>query len=747
MKKERPLKDQNLLKHLIATVAIGVILLLAGLIMIFRVRDQYRSSIIDEAQADAKAYGKYLETAMKAKYLTDDLLDQRLEGGMRAAAMLWPEQEISGTLMGALGLDELYRYNAKGVIIASGSGKYLGWSSYPGHPVQAFLDSKEAFLIEEIREDTESDLYYKYAYIRLSDGGFLQGGILADSIVKLEEEFLVEDLLRDMMNRNSLRITEAAFINQDSQIQVAGSTPEKVRELLTPAALQAIERGDAYLWEQPGDFLQVQIPIIAGGIYAGTLLLQYSLEGTQGVTMSIFITGFFALGLILLVLGLALRASYKGQKNLLFLAYHKPLTGLPNKQAFREFMKRPENRSEAPGEHGMILVNYRNFKGTNLAYGHSYGDRMIQKLGQALRDFQAEDSSLYHLTGDRFLLVLRNYGDKKALEGLVKNLLLELEEALASIAMGCSLGILEYMSARHDPDTLIRYGELAARAADPEIPFSYAFFNNTMNDALDREVAIEQELRMLLQGDQDAPSFYLDYQPLYEGKTLQIHGFEALARLHSPRLGQIPPDEFIAAAERSQLINPLGNLILKMAAAFSRDLRNPRLRTHINVSTLQILREDFPATFFRIIRREGAHPQELGIELTESVFAESHQVLNRRLQPFRKEGVLISLDDFGTGYSSFSREEDLGADHLKIDKSFLDRLLEKPKEKSILGDMISMAHKLGYQVVAEGVEVRQQLDYLQEAGCDYLQGFLLSRPLSREQALKAAYDAVELESI
>ncbi len=739
--------DKSFQRFLWAIAAIGLILLLAGLSMLFRVRDDYRTSVLEEASANARAYGKYLETAMKAKALTDELLDQRLEGGVKSAALFWPEQEISGTLMESLGLDDLYLYDENGVIIASGKGTYLGWTAYPGHPVRDFMDSGETFRIEEIREDTESHLTFKFAYSRLPGGGFLQGGILADNIVALQEDFQTENLLRDIMNRNILQITQAAFIDKEDQIQVVGNSPAGIRELLTPEALQAMDRGDTYSWEIPGEFLQVQIPIIAGGSYAGNLLLQYSLEGVQGVTQNILVTGLFALTLILLTLALALRTAYKGNKRLRFLAYHKPLTGLPNKQAYREFIQNPENRSEAPGLHGMILVNYRNFKGTNLAYGHSYGDRMIRLLGETLNTRRPSGSSLFHLTGDRFLLVLRNYGDKKALETLAGSLLLDLEAALASFAMGCSLGILEYMSARHDPDTLIRYGELAARAADPEVPFSYAFFSNAMNDALDREVAIEQELRMLLQGDQDAPSFYLEYQPLYEGETMKIHGFEALARLHSPRLGRIPPDEFIPAAERTQLIYPLGGLILKMAAAFSRDLRNPRLRTHINVSTLQILREDFPATFFRIIRREGAHPEELGIELTESVFAESHQVLNRRLQPFRKEGVLISLDDFGTGYSSFSREEDLGADHLKIDKSFLDRLLEKPKEKSILGDMISMAHKLGYQVVAEGVEVQQQLDYLLDAGCDYLQGYLLSRPLSREQALKAAQDDVEMENI
>lgn len=235
----------------------------------------------------------------------------------------------------------------------------------------------------------------------------------------------------------------------------------------------------------------------------------------------------------------------------------------------------------------------------------------------------------------------------------------------------------------------------------------------------------------------DQNALYLAYQPVLSGETEEIVAFEVLARMRSQTFGQVPPIEFIGIAEKNQLIKKLSDCILDCALDFMKELRSQgkgHLRVAVNVSGYQLLQEDFSEALLQRLKTEEIRPQMLEVEITESVLLENFQHLNEKLRKLRNSGVRVALDDFGTGYSSFMRLQELHLDTIKIDQAFIRRIKEE-KEETLVSDMITMAHRLGLLVVAEGVEEEHQRKNLIHFGCDALQGYYYAKPLTPEEAL------------
>lgn len=253
-----------------------------------------------------------------------------------------------------------------------------------------------------------------------------------------------------------------------------------------------------------------------------------------------------------------------------------------------------------------------------------------------------------------------------------------------------------------------------------------------------REKDIQHELS-LIEADESNGGLYLQYQPILDLKSNQICCFEALARVKSDKLGLISPLEFIPIAEKTKLIIPIGQKVIGQAFQFLKRLKENgfgEISVSINVSAIQLLRNDFNKILFDLITEMGISPANVGLEITESMFADNYQDINRILGELKDSGIHIALDDFGTGYSSLARERELNVSSLKIDKYFIDKLVFIKDEGAITGDIISMAHKLGHFVVAEGVEHEKQRQYLEKYKCDKIQGYLFSKPLDEEDAIE-----------
>jgi EAL domain-containing protein (putative c-di-GMP-specific phosphodiesterase class I) len=288
-------------------------------------------------------------------------------------------------------------------------------------------------------------------------------------------------------------------------------------------------------------------------------------------------------------------------------------------------------------------------------------------------------------------------------------------------------------------DTLLKKLLIASEKAlnTYEREFAICFYDDDMEAQITRAEDIKRELAKAA-SDEDDGGLFLLYQPILDLKQNRICAFEALARLKSDKLGIVPPLEFIPIAERTKLIIPLGYKIIKKSLAFLNRLKASgygSVGVSINVSVIQLLNNDFLENLFKIIADMGANPENICIEITESVFASNYQEINNIIGHLQETGLHIAIDDFGTGYSSLARERELQVNCLKIDKHFIDKLLITKPEKAITGDIISMAHKLGHCAIAEGVEHKKQLKDLQSFCCDKIQGYLIGRPLDEGAAI------------
>ena len=231
----------------------------------------------------------------------------------------------------------------------------------------------------------------------------------------------------------------------------------------------------------------------------------------------------------------------------------------------------------------------------------------------------------------------------------------------------------------------------------------------------------------------------LQYQPIVGLQSDKISGFEALVRLNSDSFGRVTPLEFIPIAEKTKLIIPLGYHIIIKALQFLKKLNERgyhEVAVSINISAIQLLKNDFVPSLCKMIEESAVDPENIILEITESIFASNYQEINQILGRLKGCGMKIAIDDFGTGYSSLARERELNVNCIKIDKSFVDKLMVLEWEKTLTGDIISMGHKLGHCIIAEGVEYDRQKEYLRAYGCDKIQGYLISKPLDENAAIE-----------
>lgn len=304
--------------------------------------------------------------------------------------------------------------------------------------------------------------------------------------------------------------------------------------------------------------------------------------------------------------------------------------------------------------------------------------------------------------------------------------------------IGAQVGIVEIDNNYNSIDQLLKDASVALTYIKDNSSANYAFFNEEIENIVKREEMIEKEIRTAL-SEKNTKKLYLEYQPQVDLKTNQIVGFEALTRMKTKNLGLISPVEFIDIVERKQLMIPFGNWVLKTACNFIGVLNNKGydvIKVAVNISGIQLMRDDFIDTVMDIIKETGIKESNLKLEITESIILEGFTIVNSRLKQLRDLGIEIALDDFGTGYSSLSRIRGLNIDCVKIDKYFISKIPVKDHSELITKEIISMCHKIGLTVIAEGVEVKEQRRYLVENHCDIMQGYLFSKPLSKEKALQ-----------
>jgi PAS domain S-box-containing protein len=443
----------------------------------------------------------------------------------------------------------------------------------------------------------------------------------------------------------------------------------------------------------------------------------------------------------------------RSEDALAYASGHDPLTGLENLNSLKGLLGGREGERDK-AEIGLVCVNLSAIHGLSLRYGFKHGEDLVRNIANVLSVLCSGKIRLFHINQYKFAYHIEGYKDRSVLETFCESLSQTLGELLDMERIAVGIGVVEVgESERIDPEHLLKILHIASEknldSARNDIIVS--FYDDKMENDLVREEAISRELADIASG-LGIDRLYLQYQPILDLRTNRICSFEALARLKSNSFGPISPLEFIALAEKDKLIIPLGDKLFLQALSFQRCLKEKgygKLSVAVNISAIQLLREGFADNICSMLEEKNADPDSITLEITESIFAENMHEVNKILESLKGCGIKIALDDFGKEYSSLAREREMNIDFVKIDKYFIDKLLEIDPEKAITSDIISIGHKMQHCVVAEGVEEERQLEYLRAHGCDRAQGYLISRPLDKDAALEflAKWDDIELLNI
>jgi PAS domain S-box-containing protein len=420
---------------------------------------------------------------------------------------------------------------------------------------------------------------------------------------------------------------------------------------------------------------------------------------------------------------------------------HDSLTDLLNRN-FLERLLAAELKAKTLVKGALIGINLNSVQTLTSAHGYHYSQNLMKKVVNIIKDMVCAKCQLFLTHENCLTLYVKDYEAKSDLMRLYAKVASALEPLLFFERLNAGVGILEIprFSKASEVDKILKNLLLASEKAfvNDEKPIHYIFFDVEMEAKLDRESKIQKELAEVAKGIAE-DRLFLQYQPIINLKNNQVSGFEALARLKSTEFGIVPPLDFIPLLEKSKLIIPLGEVIVRKSLMFLKRLHDSGyedVSMSINISAIQLLDPSFTRKFTNMIKVLNVNPGKIWIELTESIFASNYQEINTILGRLREQGIRVAIDDFGTGFSSLYRLLALNVNSIKIDKAFMDGIELINIDEAITKDIVSLGQKLRYIVVAEGVETEIQHRYLLHYGCDRAQGYFFSRPLYDEDALK-----------
>lgn len=419
------------------------------------------------------------------------------------------------------------------------------------------------------------------------------------------------------------------------------------------------------------------------------------------------------------------------------MAYTDPLTGLPNRLAFREALdERLLTLQASSGELALLFVDLDDFKRVNDTLGHEAGDDVLSQVSMRIRmtveRLGGKAVEIARFGGDEFVVLYIAPDIRSASARLAEEIIEEVERPLLlrgrQVFLGASVGITLFPFDASGTGQLLKNADIAMYQAKVAGKSCYRFYSKAMDLAVERRVHLEEELR----GAWDRGEISLNYQPLFRFSDGRMVGAEALCRWQHPQLGMVPPSVFIDIAEESGLIDTLGRQVMAQACKDAARWRRGDVLpfVSVNVSSRQLRSGDLPDVVASALKDGGLLPEQLHVELTETAVLGDEVQASALLSRLRMSGVKVWLDDFGTGFSGLSHLRRVPVDGVKIDRSFVTDVLDDPDDLALTSAIIAMAHALDVTVVAEGIEIQGQYDILRERGCDQGQGFLMGRPMT-----------------
>ncbi len=412
------------------------------------------------------------------------------------------------------------------------------------------------------------------------------------------------------------------------------------------------------------------------------------------------------------------------------------LTGLPNRRRTNDLLNESlKSAWQANQRVAVLYMDVDNFKQVNDTFGHMLGDQMLQLVAVRLQQAVADQGVACHMSGDEFLVSMV-FDNKEDITALADNIMDVMKQPVLlegkKLFISVSIGIARYPEDSADVSGLLKHADIALYESKNQGRRCYSFFSQELDDRNKRKVELESEIRNALANKE----LFMVYQTKNKIGSGEVSGFEALMRWQSPRLGFVSPEEFISAAEEIGVIDKLGEFALSEACRDLQKFQNlvsQPLAMAVNVSMYQLTNSDIVGTVEKIIKETGINPSVLELEITESMLAQRLEEVQPVLNNLLGLGVSLSIDDFGTGYSSLSYLTRFPVSALKIDRCFIIDMVDNRSDATLTHTVITMAHKLGLKVVAEGIEDEDQLALLRVYGCDLGQGYLFTKPLDFEQ--------------
>ncbi len=430
----------------------------------------------------------------------------------------------------------------------------------------------------------------------------------------------------------------------------------------------------------------------------------------------------------------------KTQHQLQHLAFHDPLTKLPNRSLFLNRLRQVINRTSQQPNYffAVLFLDCDRFKLINDSLGHVVGDKLLVEVATRLKSCLRSIDTIARLGGDEFAIILQEVQDisnatyiaKRINEKLKLPFHIDEHEIFINVSIGIVLGTKDYQQ----PERIIRDADTAMYRAKELGKGCYQVFNTSMHDSTLNFLILETDLQRAIARQE----FVVHYQPILSLQTDSLSGFEALVRWHHPEKGFISPAEFIPVAEETGLIVPIGIWILREACrqlrVWQKQYGAPHLTISVNFSVKQFSQPDLIEQIDQILEETQLDSQSLKLEITESAIVENPELATKILQELRSRQIHLSIDDFGTGYSSLSYLHRFPVNNLKIDRSFISRIGENGENLEIVRAIVTLAHQLNMSVTPEGIETTAHLAQLRALGCEFGQGYFFSKPLAPEAA-------------
>jgi len=516
-------------------------------------------------------------------------------------------------------------------------------------------------------------------------------------------------------------------------------------------AASAIETGQVYIevksgtgkTDRPLHYSEAYVPVIKAGRTTAVVEVyidqssRYADYMNRARDSTLFFSLLAALAFGTPALGFYLQSQQvsRASQRLRLITEQDQLTGLPNRLLFHTTLRQAIIATGEGIKFGLLCLDLDHFKSVNDTFGHDVGDKLLLEVAQRIQGAIRPVDTAARLGGDEFAIIQTNIKTPEDCETVAARLVSVLAEPFFidghHINIGLSVGIALAPSDGEDAETVFKAADIALYKAKSEGRGRFRFFETGMDKALQERREMENALRSAIQAEE----FELHYQPQVNVDGGAIVGYEALLRWRHPKLGLIPPADFIPLAEETTIIKEIGRWVLKRACSDAVSWREPT-SVAVNVSAVQISSPTIVADVERALKDSGLAPIRLEIEITESALLGNIQSAIRTLLELKELGVRISMDDFGTGYSSLSYLHQFPIDKVKIDRSFVSRIEDDADARAIIRAVVSLSRSLGKQTTAEGVESYKQAELLRHEGCTQMQGYLIGKPMPEVEVQK-----------